>query len=82
MGMGAGVLELDLHGKNQHQARLAIDAALRRARGLYRLRLIHGFRQGTAIQDMILQTYDGDPRVLRIVPGGNPGQTELVLREY
>lgn len=82
METGAGVLELDLHGKTQYQARLAIEAALRRSKGLYRLRLIHGFLQGAAIKEMILATYAVDPRVLRIVAGGNPGQTELILREY
>ena len=41
--MQPGIMELDLHGKNAYQARVAIDAALRRAGGgVYRLRLIHG----------------------------------------
>lgn len=42
--MQPGIMELDLHGKNAYQARVAIDAALRRASsGVYRLRLIHGY---------------------------------------
>ena len=30
MHMQPGIMELDLHGKNTYQARVAIDAALRR----------------------------------------------------
>ncbi|MFR7637173.1 MAG: hypothetical protein ACLUYZ_07475 [Lachnospiraceae bacterium] len=43
--MVGGVMELDLHGMNTYQAQIAIDAALRRCGGgVYRLRLIHGYR--------------------------------------
>ena len=39
--MTGGIVEIDLHGKNAYQARVTIDAALRRARaGTYRLRII------------------------------------------
>ena len=31
--MQPGIMELDLHGKNTYQARVAIDAALRRCGG-------------------------------------------------
>ena len=31
--MQPGIMELDLHGKNAYQARVAIDAALRRCGG-------------------------------------------------
>lgn len=52
--MVGGVMELDLHGMNTYQAQIAIDAALRRCGGgVYRLRLIHGYRGGTAIRDML-----------------------------
>ena len=51
--MQPGIMELDLHGKNAYQARVAIDAALRRASsGVYRLRLIHGYHGGTALRDL------------------------------
>lgn len=75
--MQPGIMELDLHGKNAYQARVAIDAALRRASsGVYRLRLIHGYHGGTALRDL----YAGHPRVLRLV--ASPGSTDLVLREF
>jgi len=76
-----GILELDLHGKNVYQARIAIDAALRRAgKGTYRIRLIHGFHTGTALRDMIRGEYAD--RVLRLETGIDPGITDLVLREF
>lgn len=81
--MQAGILELDLHGMNTYQAKIAIDSQLKRAkRGVYRLRLIHGYHGGTALRDMIRETYRHHPRVLRVELGLNPGETELVLREF
>ena len=75
-----GIVELDLHGKNVYQARIAIDAALRRAgKGIYRIRLIHGYHGGTALRDMIRQEYAS--RVLRLETSIDPGITDLVLRE-
>ena len=76
-----GIVELDLHGRNAYQARVAIDAALRRAgRGVYRIRVIHGYRGGTALRDLVRQEYAG--RVLRLETGLGPGVTDLVLREF
>ena len=81
--MQAGILELDLHGMNTYQAKIAIDSQLKRAKsGVFRLRLIHGYRGGTALRDMIRETYRHHPRVLRVELGLNPGETELVLREF
>lgn len=80
MAISAGILELDLHGKNEYQAKVAIDAALRRAKaGTYRLRLIHGYHGGTALRDMIRRDYAG--KCLRVLPLDN-GRTDLVLREF
>ena len=54
----SGIFEIDLHGKNEYQAKVTIDAALRRAKaGTYRLRLIHGYHGGTALRDMIRREY-------------------------
>lgn len=81
--MYASILEIDLHGKNIYQSRIAIDAALRRVRpGLCRIRLIHGCNSGTALRDFIVENYSRHPKVLRLCPGPNAGITELVLREY
>ena len=70
-----GIVEIDLHGKNSYQAKVTIDAALRRARaGTYRLRIVHGYNSGTALRE-----YAG--RVLRVV-ARDQGRTDLVLREF
>ena len=81
--MTGGVVELDLHGMNTYQAQIAVDAALRRAgAGTYRLRLIHGYRGGTALRDSLRREYRGHKKVLRLECGLNPGETDLVLREF
>lgn len=81
--MTPGILELDLHGKNTYQAKVALESALRRAgAGTYRIRIIHGYHGGTALRDMVRREYGAHPRVKRIEGGFDPGITDLVLREY
>ena len=80
--MQTGIVTLDLHGCNAYQAKIAIDAQLKRAKaGTYRIRLIHGCHGGTALRDMIRKDYRKHPKVLRLELGSNT-QTDLVLREY
>lgn len=81
--MGPGAVTVDLHGKNTYQAKVTVDALLRRAGGgTYRLRLIHGCHSGTALRDFLRETYARHPKVLRLVSSPDGGTTELVLREY
>lgn len=76
-----GIVELDIHGMTVYQARIAIDAALRRAKtGTYRIRVIHGYHSGTALRDMVRKEYAG--KVRRVELGLNDGSTDLVLREF
>ena len=56
----SGIVTLDLHGCSAYQAKIAIDAALRRARGVYRLRIVHGYHGGTALRDMIRKDMEQD----------------------
>ncbi len=80
--MNAGILTVDLHGCTVYQAKIAIDAQLKRARaGTYRIRLIHGCHGGTALRDMIRKDYRKHPKVLRLELGSNT-ETDLVLREF
>ena len=80
--MYAGVVEIDLHGKNEYQARITLDAALRRAKGgVYRIRCIHGCHGGTVLRDMIRAEYARHPRILRLETSADGGATDLVLRE-
>ena len=74
------VKTLDLHSKNRYQAKIAIDAALRNAKGVYRIRAVHGYHSGTAIRDMILSEYASHPAVKRLVRISD-GITDLVLKE-
>lgn len=78
---GGAVVTLDLHGKTQYQARVALDAALRRSRGVYRIEVIHGYHNGTALREMIWRDYADRPPVLRLEAAGE-SRTTLVLREF
>ena len=81
--MPESILELDIHGMTQVQAKTAIDAKLRRAgSGVYRLRIIHGYHSGTALRDFIQAEYSRHPKVKRLLLSPDGGATELVLREY
>ena len=81
--MTPGILELDLHGKNTYQAKVALEAALRRAgAGTYRIRITHGYHGGTVLRDMVRREYGAHPRVKRVEGGFDPGITDLVLREF
>lgn len=76
------IIEIDLHGKNQYQAKIAIDAALRRVRpSVMRLRIIHGYHGGTALRDMVREEYASHPKIRRIETRLGDGITDLVLRE-
>ena len=80
--MYESIVKLDLHGKNTYQARVALDAVLRRARcGTYRIRCIHGCHGATALRDMIRSEYARHPKVIRLEAGADGGTTDLVLRE-
>ena len=81
--MSESILELDIHGMTQVQARTAIDAKLRRAgSGVYRLRIIHGYHSGTALRELIRTEYAHHPKVKRLILSADGGATVLVLREY
>ena len=79
--MTNAILTLDLHGCTVYQAKIAIDAQLKRAKGVYRIRLIHGCHGGTALRDMIRKDYRKHPGILRLEMGSNT-ETDLVLREF
>lgn len=80
---GPGMVTVDLHGKNTYQAKVTVDALLRRANsGTYRLRLIHGCHSGTALRDFLTAEYGNHPKVKRLIRSSDGGSTDLVLREY
>ncbi len=80
---GPGILTVDIHGKTRAQARVALNAALRKCdASVFRIRVIHGYNRGTELRDMVRGEFARAPRVLRAEASLNPGATELVLREY
>jgi len=79
-GAAPSTVTLDLHGKTQYQARIALEAQLRRSRGVYRIHVVHGYHNGTALRDMVRQEYASHPQVLRMVAVSDSA-TDLVLRE-
>lgn len=81
--MRAGVIELNVHDMNRMQAKTYIDSQLKRAKkDTYQIKIIHGYRGGTAIRDMVRKTYAAHPKVIRVELPLNPGETILILREY
>jgi DNA-nicking Smr family endonuclease len=80
--MPNGILEIDVHELNKFQAKTYIDSRLKQAANdIYVIRVIHGYRNGTALRDMIRKEYRKNPKVKRIELSMNPGITDLVLRE-
>ena len=78
-----GILTADLHGKTVYQAKVTVDALLRRAGGgVYRVRLIHGCHSGTALRDFLRSEYAGHPRVRQVLLSPDGGTTDLVLRFF
>ena len=79
-GATPATVTLDLHGKTQYQAKIALEAQLRRSRGVYRIHEVHGYHNGTALRDLVRQEYAAHPRVLR-VEAVSDSATDLILRE-
>ncbi len=80
--MNQPFVKIDLHGLRQEEAVRVIDKALKQAGpGVYQLQLIHGYHRGTSLRTMIYDFYQSDPKVIRVMPGDNPGITLLVLKD-
>ena len=77
-------IDIDVHGMTADQAIEKIEALIKKANAsTYRIRVVHGFNRGNAIQRAIYREigHGLNPKVKRIVGGDNPGVTEVVLRE-
>jgi DNA-nicking Smr family endonuclease len=78
----SGILELDIHGMTKYQAKISIDSMLKKANsGVYGIRIIHGYHNGTELKSMVMKEYRTNRKVKRIEVGLNQGITDLVLRE-
>lgn len=80
--MNNPIIEVDIHGMNRYQAKIRLDSVLKKNRGVYRIRVIHGYHGGTELKEMVKYEYGKNPLVRRVIPGANEGITELVLKEY
>jgi len=84
MTENAAIITVDVHGMDKRSAKIYIDSKLKQAgKGVYRIRIIHGFHGGTELRTMVRKVYGAaGSKVLRVEVGLNPGETDLVLREY
>lgn len=80
--MNNPIIEVDIHGMNRYQAKTKLDSVLKKSRGVYRIRVIHGYHGGTELKEMVKYEYGRNPLVRRVIPGAIEGITELVLKEY
>lgn len=78
----SGILEIDIHGMTKYQAKITLDSKLKSSKSnIYRLRVIHGYHNGTELRDFVRKGYRSHPKVIRIEVGLNQGETDLVLRD-
>lgn len=77
-----GIIEIDIHGMTKQQAKIMLDSKIKKAKAnVYRIRVIHGYRNGTELRDLVRKGYRNNPKVIRIEVGMNQGETDLVLRD-
>ena len=77
-----GIIEVDVHGMNQYQAKVKIQSILKKAnQSHYIIRVIHGYRNGTVLRDMIRREFRSHPKIKRIELSMNQGITDIVLKD-
>ena len=80
------ITEIDVHGMRPEEAVNAVSRLIDGAPGnVYRIRVIHGYHRGNALQRAIYDEFDyfhTSNKVLRMEGGSNPGITEIILREW
>ena len=80
------ITEIDIHGMRQEEAVSYVSKIIEKApKSVYRIRVIHGYRRGNALQKALYDEFDyfhTSERVVRMEGGSNPGITEIILREW
>ncbi len=80
--MDSGFIEIDVHGMNRFQAKTYIDSVLKKAGSdVYRIDIVHGYRGGSSLKEMVRKEYRSHPKVKRMELGLNEGVTTLILRD-
>lgn len=82
----SSITEIDIHGMRPEEAVEKLTKLINGAPGtVYRIRVIHGYHRGNALQRAIYDEFDyfhTSDKVLRMEGGSNPGITEIVLKEW
>ena len=80
------ITEIDIHGMTPEAAVKTISRIIDNApASVYRIRVIHGYHRGNALQRAIYDEFDyfhTSDKVQRMEGGSNPGITEIILREW
>ena len=80
------ITEIDIHGMQPEEAVKTVTKIIDGAPDtVYRIRVIHGYHRGNALQRALYDEFDyfhTSDRVLRMEGGSNPGITEIILREW
>lgn len=80
--LNSGILEVDIHGMNQYQAKIKVQSVLNKSNSsIYIIRVIHGYHNGTALRSMIRKEFRSHPKIKRIELSMNQGITDLILRD-
>ena len=67
---------------NQYQAKVKIQSILKKVnQSHYIIRVIHGYRNGTVLRDMIRREFRSHPKIKRIELSMNQGITDIVLKD-
>lgn len=80
--LSSGIIEIDVHGMNQYQAKMKIQSVLKRLNSsVYIIRIIHGYHNGTILRDMLRREFRSHPKIKRIELSLNQGITDLIIRD-
>jgi DNA-nicking Smr family endonuclease len=80
------ITEIDIHGMRPEEAARTLSRLIDGASNtVYRIRVIHGYHRGNALQKAIYDEFDyfhTSDKVVRMEGGSNPGITDIILREW
>lgn len=80
--LSSGIIEIDVHGMNQYQAKMKIQSVLKKLNSsVYIIRIIHGYHNGTILRDMLRREFRSHPKIKRIELSLNQGITDLIIRD-
>ncbi len=72
---------IDIHGMTEEGAKIEIDSVLRTLpKTTKSLTIIHGYRKGTVLLELVRYDYKNHPRVKEISTTDNAGETVFLLQ--